>query len=73
VERIEVELRCPTGPQRLFTKLRLAGEKPKYVEGNLIEFSCPECRKTLRSRGTVVSHVFHRYNFLGELIESVYE
>jgi transcription initiation factor IIE alpha subunit len=69
-----IEIRCPVGPRRLFTKLKIDGEKPKYVEGNLIEFSCPECRKDLnKDRDKNVKHVFHRYNFLGELIESEYE
>jgi hypothetical protein len=68
-----IEIRCPVGPRRLFTKLKIDGVKPKYVEGNLIEFSCPECRKDLKAEGKQVKHVFHRYNFLGELIESEYE
>ncbi len=60
-----VEVRCPVGPQRLFTKLRLAAFR--YVEGNLIEFPCSDCRR----RDPEQQNVFHRYNFLGDLVETV--
>lgn len=63
-----VEVRCPNGPQRLFTKLRLAGETARYIErGNLIEFPCADCRR----RETEPVDVFHRYNFAGDLVETV--
>lgn len=68
-----VEVRCPVGPQRLLSKLRLSGEKPTYVEGNLIEFACDDCKRNLRRRGQTVSRVLHRYNFLGELVETATE
>lgn len=61
-----VEVRCPNGPQRLFTKLRLGEESARYIQpGNLIEFSCSDCSKNRDRR------FFHRYNFLGELVETV--
>ncbi len=66
-----VELRCPVGPRRLFSKLRLAGQEPTFTVDNLIEFACTDCRKELRSRGVEASFVLHRYNFVGELIETV--
>lgn len=62
-----VEVRCPVGPQRLFTKLRLADVSPRYVAGNLIEFPCADCRR----RDPDQFAVFHRYNFLGELVATV--
>jgi hypothetical protein len=68
-----VEVRCPVGPQRLLSKLRLSGEKPTYVEGNLIEFACDDCKRTIRRSGRTVSRVLHRYNFLGQLVETVTE
>lgn len=64
-----VEVRCPAGPQRLFTKLRLTDETVRYVEGNLIEFPCADCRR----RDPDGLQVFHRYNFIGELIQTVRE
>lgn len=68
-----IEVRCPSGPRRLFTKLRLSGESPRYVDGNLIEFACPECRRLYRQRGVTVDRVLHQYNFLGELVSTVTE
>lgn len=61
-----VEVRCPNGPQRLFTKLRLGEETARMVQpDNVIEFSCSDCSKNRPER------VFHRYNFLGELVETI--
>ena len=51
-------------------KLKLRGEATPVVEGNLLELACYECRKTLRREGEDVLYVFHRFNFLGELIET---
>lgn len=67
-----VEVRCPNGPQRLFTKLKLGEEIGRYIHpANLIEFSCSDCSRSIsRERGRR-QRVLHRYNFLGELIESV--
>ena len=66
-----IEVRCPTGPKRLLAKVRSRGERPAVVEGNLIEFSCADCRRALRNSGRPVGHVLHRYNVLGELVETV--
>lgn len=61
-----VEVRCPVGPQRLFTKLRLGEETARYIQpANLIEFSCSDCSRHRDER------VFHRYNFIGELVETI--
>lgn len=69
-----VEIRCPVGPQRLFAKLRLDGTtEPVITDDNLAEFACSDCRNDLRRKGQQVSRVLHRYNFFGELIESVKE
>lgn len=66
-----VELRCPVGPRRLLSKLLIAGERPHVVEGNLIEFACPECAKASRMRNPKVYRILHRFNLLGELVESL--
>jgi hypothetical protein len=60
-----VEVRCPVGPQRLFTKLKLGEEFGRYVHPeNLIEFSCSDCaRRISRERGHAV-RVLHRFNFV---------
>lgn len=61
---------CPAG--RLLAKLRLSGEKPSYVHpDNLIELECQDCQKRLRREGRRVKRVLHRYNFIGEMVESL--
>ncbi len=65
-----VEMRCPFGPRKLFIKLKLGEEFGKYLPNNLIEFTCGDCaRRISRERGTRV-RVFHRFNFIGELINT---
>lgn len=65
-----VEVRCPVGPRKLFTKLKLGEEFGKYLPGNMIEFTCGDCARSIgRERGQRV-RVFHRFNFIGELIET---
>jgi heterodisulfide reductase subunit C len=69
-----VEVRCPVGPRRLFTKLKLGEESGRYIHPeNLIELTCCDCRNRLRraSNSVEVVRVLHRYNFVGELIETV--
>lgn len=75
-----VEVRCPVDqvrpdgvchPGKLFFMLRKSGEQPTYdVGGNLIQLSCPDCRKRLRRQGREVSRVIHAYNILGELVKT---
>lgn len=66
-----VELRCPTGPRRLLSKLLLSGGQPHVVEGNLVELSCTDCKKRLRGEGREVVRVLHRFSLDGALVESV--
>lgn len=69
-----VEVRCPVGPQRLFTKLKLGEESARYVQpGNLIEFTCSDCARRLSREQGQRLRVLHRYDFAGELVESVVE
>lgn len=67
-----VEVRCPNGPRRLFTKLRLGEESGRYIQpDNLIEFSCSDCSsRESRTVGRSV-RVFHRYTFIGELVRTL--
>lgn len=69
-QRLIVELRCPIGPQRLLSKLVLARETPRIVPGNLIELACSDCKQTQRRRDPSVVRVLHRFNLVGELVES---
>ncbi len=68
-----VEVRCPTGPRKLFTKLKLGETTARYIQpGNLIEFRCPDGTRLLRrSLGDAGQSVYHRYNFIGELVETI--
>lgn len=65
-----VEIRCPVGPKRLLSKLISHGERPHIVEGNLIEFSCDDCKRAARRSTPRVVRVLHRYNLAGDLVES---
>lgn len=68
---MEVELRCPVGPRKLFAKLLQRGEQPQVNPDNLLELSCQDCRRRLRSDGEDdVTFVMHRFNILGQLVET---
>lgn len=69
---VEIELRCPVGPRRLFALMIMRGERPSYVHpDNLIEFSCYDCRHSMERRGRSVLRVLHRYDLAGNLIETL--
>lgn len=68
----EVELRCPTGPRKLFAKLRLAHQSVPITSDNLIEMACQDCRRRLRGEGRDVAHVLHRFDISGALVETVF-
>ncbi len=67
-----VEVRCPVGPRKLFTKLKLGEEFGGYVpgDGNLIEFTCRDCAKTIQRQTGDPCRVYHRFNFFGELVQT---
>ncbi len=66
-----VEVRCPIGPKKLFTKLKLGEEFATILPGsNLIEFTCRDCAKRMARETGQSVRVFHRFNFFGELIET---
>lgn len=65
-----VEVRCPVGPQKLFTKLKLGEEFGRYLPNNLIEFTCGDCARTLGRHDGNRYRVYHSFNFLGELIQT---
>jgi hypothetical protein len=68
-----VEVRCPVGPQKLFTKLKLGEESGGYLPNGLIEFTCGDCSKRIGRESDRRVRVFHRFNFIGELIQTVVE
>lgn len=61
----KVELRCPYG--RLFAKVIMDG----HISDNLFEVACYDCAKASRSHGVV--RVLHRFNVIGELVETIEE
>jgi hypothetical protein len=66
-----VQLRCPTGPGRLLAILRQNGERPRYLDDNTVEFACSDCARDLRKQGYEIARVLHRFNFAGDLVETV--
>lgn len=76
------EIRCPLGPRKLLAKMRLQDDpeavKRMVMPDNLLELSCRDCTKKAR-RDAVESglepplRVLHRYDVLGELVETVEE
>jgi hypothetical protein len=77
-ESVRVELRCPAQvrkpdghcfPGKLFAMLVVSGQEPSYVHpDNLIELPCHDCKK---ARG--VKRVLHRYDFAGNLVDTLVE
>jgi hypothetical protein len=63
---VNVDLRCPVNPSRLFAKLQM--QEAVIVEGNLIEVACTDCRQ-LRNDPDVL-RVVHRFNVIGEAVET---
>lgn len=55
-----VDVRCPINPSRLFMRLRRDPNVRIDPGDNLIEVLCRDC-----------GGVLHRYNILGELVETV--
>lgn len=65
-----LELRCPDGMGKLLGKVRRRAEPPWRIADDLIELHCSNCRRTMNAAGTDAARVLHRFNFLGELIET---
>ena len=56
--------------------MKLDGERPAYIDRetrNLIEFTCKDCLKAERRDDPTLVKVYHRFNFIGEAIETVRE
>lgn len=71
---VTVELRCPVGPKKLFTKLKLGEEFGRYMfPQNWIEFTCSDCSKRIKRETDDLFRVYHRFNFAGELVETALE
>ncbi len=69
-----IEVRCPVGPKKLFTKLKLGEEFARRVEpGNLIEFTCSDCARRIARELQRPVRVYHRFDFVGDLVNTVVE
>lgn len=68
-----VEVRCPVNPGTLLTKLLFDGGKPHITDGNLIELACDRCKEQEKKRTGRSLRFLHRYDLLGNLIETVTE
>lgn len=66
-----VELRCTEGFGKLLGKVFRAGLPLTVDTDNLAELPCADCKRRLRNQGQRVRFVLHRFNFVGELIETV--
>ena len=65
-----IELRCNSNPLRLLAKIRQPQSGVEIVEGNLIEIACDHCKRTQRQVDPTVRLVVHRWNVVGELVET---
>ncbi len=68
-----VDVRCPVGPRQLFVKLKLGEEFGSVVAGNLMEFTCSDCAKRIGRQRRCRVRVFHRFDFVGELVQTTVE
>lgn len=67
----ERELRCPHGPKQLLAKVRANGDYRQITNDNVLEIACRDCARVARQKDPTVRRVLHRFNILGELVESV--
>lgn len=68
-----IDLTCPLNPMMLLGRIRAAGMPITITTDNLIELSCRDCRYKVAKRhsdGKKPRMVLHRYNLLGDLVES---
>lgn len=63
-----IDIRCPRFPVRLL--LRIGNPVVTADGANLIEVACKDCRTDRRRAGQKVDLVVHRYNVLGQLVET---
>lgn len=69
-----VELRCEDFPRRLFGKMLVearAADAEVAVTDGLMEFDCRDCRKDYQEDGELVVRVLHRFDLIGNLVETV--
>lgn len=66
-----IEIRCPSDLRRLFMKLKVSGETPRYTPAeNWLEIACFDCLRAVRKKTPQARRVLHYYSFLGELMDT---
>lgn len=63
-----IDVRCPNHPVRLLLRI---GKPVTIDDANMIEVACRDCRRDMIRAGKPVKLVVHRYNVMGELVETV--
>lgn len=74
-----IDLRCPAPDAPpgcsagvLLARLQMSGDQPTFVQpNNLIEMACDNCKRHHRRRDATVIRVLHRYDFGGNLVETL--
>ena len=65
-------VKCPMRTKRVLLKLYIAeGEHVHVTDGNLMELACSDCRRFMRKDGEPVALVLHRFDFLGDYVETL--
>lgn len=68
------EVRCPHGPRSLLAKVVEDGDSKRYVDdGRLVELFCKTCTRSYRESDKTVMRVLHRFNIIGELVNTSVE
>lgn len=66
-----VDLRCPVGAKKLLARIRQTNGPVRVTGDNLLELACRDCRvRVANETGSRPTLVVHRFNVLGELVES---
>lgn len=66
-----LDLRCPYGPRQLLAKVsRDGGYHQMSADGLTLDIACRDCAKQARKTDPRVRRAIHKFNVLGELVET---
>lgn len=72
MEAQQLDLRCPYGPKQLLAKV--TRENPEDVgmsaDRLTLDIACRDCAKQARKTNPKVRRAIHKFNVLGELVET---
>jgi hypothetical protein len=67
----QLDLRCPFGPRQLLAKVSRDGDyHGMSPDGLTLDIACRDCAKQTRKTDPRVRRVVHRFNVLGQLVDS---